>query len=107
MRVGDYEYRTETLGSLRDSKRVSKLISKLGRDGWELVDKQEGGILFGRARMTFRRLVSVPTISSVPVDVSTPIENRMAEDLERLEVQRATGQIDDVEYQRRRRVLGM
>lgn len=99
--MSEYEYRTETLGSLRDSKRVSKLISKLGRDGWELVDKQEGGILFGRARMTFRRPTAVPVVVSVPVDASTSSENRMAEEFERLQVQFTTGQIDASEYQRR------
>ena len=104
--MSEYEYRTETLGSLRDSKRVSRLITKLGRDGWELVDKQEGGVLLGRARMTFRRPVVGRVVSTVPVDVSSAVENRIAEDLERLQVQLATGQIDAAEYQRRCRVLG-
>lgn len=55
MGKGEYEYKTKSLASLRDSKRLAKMIRKNGERGWEVVDKQEGGILFGRARVTFRR----------------------------------------------------
>lgn len=51
----DYEFKTASLPSLRDSRRLSKLIRKYGKQGWEMVDKQEGGLLFGRATVTFRR----------------------------------------------------
>lgn len=53
--MGDYEYRTEKLPSLRDSKKLAKLVRKYGERGWELVDKQEGGLIVGSARVTFRR----------------------------------------------------
>lgn len=53
--INECEYKTVSLPSLRDSKKVSKLVRKNGEKGWETVDKQEGGLLFGRARITFRR----------------------------------------------------
>lgn len=51
----DYEFRTETVTTLRDSKAVARIVTKMGKKGWELYDKQDGGILFGRARLVFRR----------------------------------------------------
>lgn len=104
--MSEYEYRTEKLATLRDSKKLAKLVTKLGEQGWELYDKQDGGIIFGRARVVFRRPRSTPARVAPEPRVAAG-DARAANDLESVESAFASGQIDEDEYLRRRRVLGV
>lgn len=95
-----YEYRVETLASLRDSKALSKMIVKLGEQGWELVDKQSGGLLFGKSRVTFRRpkvgAATHPSETTPRVRPGLTAEQTAA--LEQIEVDVVIGRISQAEH---------